>query len=106
MDDSRTRQELQALASVYLTGPAPSLQLVGADSDTAHSVEAEVVLLGHLPGFASTWVSQHAAMTAQRGSGNAVLVRFEDGRAHLEHYGETPASPAAAGTRGETGVIP
>ncbi|QNN22605.1 hypothetical protein HED60_10100 [Planctomycetales bacterium ZRK34] len=116
--DARTRQAIDALAELLLTGPQPD-QLnepvhidaqpptkphaeptpVGEASDTGPKLRiaddpappaiAEAVLLGHLPGFASPWVSQYAADLAQRHQG-AALLRLGETSVEIELFDVNP----------------
>ncbi len=65
-DADKTRQAIEALAELYLTGPdvelappsEPGEQFTAPHADQPPLVEG--VLVGHLPGFASAWISQYA----------------------------------------------
>lgn len=119
MHDARTRQAIDALAELLLTGPQEPVQLdaqpvaesdpdlgaglelapgelIGSSSprlriadDPAPPAVIEAVLLGHLPGFASPWVSQYAADLAQRHQG-AALLRIAESAVQIELFDVNP----------------
>jgi hypothetical protein len=71
-EDQQTRQAIEALAELYLTGPdsgvdapfppqGPTGDAAPSDpADTAPGPVVEAVFVGHLPGFAAPWLSQYA----------------------------------------------
>lgn len=71
-EDQQTRQAIEALAELYLTGPdsgvdspltpkQPAADAAPADpAVTARGPVVEAVFVGHLPGFAAPWLSQYA----------------------------------------------
>ncbi|MBI1369093.1 MAG: hypothetical protein GC162_10620 [Planctomycetes bacterium] len=84
MNDARTREAIDALAQLLCTGPedivptdgvGPELKLSGSDRP-APVVDA--ILVGHLPGYASPWVSQYVSHLAQQYEGAALLRISED----------------------------
>jgi hypothetical protein len=116
MHDARTRQAIDALAELLLTGPQPPVQIdaqpapepdleqascAPAESSTSGGPQlriaddpappavVEAVLLGHLPGFASPWVSQYAADLAQRHQG-AALLRLAESTVQVELFDVNP----------------
>jgi hypothetical protein len=108
MNDPRTRKALDALADMLLTGPvvepavsakrsAPApqnrLRLSGgssSDSDPSPAV-VEALMLAHLPGYATPWISQYAQHAAQR-SGPAALLRIEGEHVEIELFGKDAVS--------------
>lgn len=102
MSDSITRRALDELADIYLTGPAepvrvqtaaPSLRLSGEATAETRTPMIEAVLLGHLPGYASPWLSQYAHHAGAT-HGGAVLVRVHQ-QVELELFSESTEAPQA-----------
>ncbi len=109
MNDRHTRQALDAIADLLLTGPvehalppvdapaampgsnsAPNLRLSAPHFDEPEPVApptVEALLLGHLPGYANPWISQYAQHAAMRRS-PAALLRVEAASVELEIFGD------------------
>jgi len=111
MNDPRTRKAIDALAEMLLTGPEqplhidaqpdsapkkpnaerseasdlPSTPNLRIANDPAPPPIVEAVLLGHLPGYASPWVSQYAADLAQQ-HGGCILMRIAESAVELEWF--------------------
>lgn len=150
MSDRRTKQALEALASMYLTDdeesphqhdppqrrPRPTVEVEPAEATRLHlaregapdpanpapnplsqaatgpaqrstftepQARVEAILLGHLPGYASPWVSQYADYLAHRRGEGVGLIRLDQGTVDLDLYRAEPpagATEAAAGAAG------
>jgi len=122
MKDSHTQQAIEDLAELLLTGPdgewsgpqveadtgnykfrrpddtpRPSPALEIEPAPTAPVVEA--VLLGHLPGYASAWISQYAQHLADR-EGSSALIRTDGGALTVDLFdseGEPGPQPLGGG---------
>ncbi|MEX2672179.1 MAG: hypothetical protein WD294_08735 [Phycisphaeraceae bacterium] len=95
-----TRQALDELAALFLTPAPPSAtatpppaakpaaprpeQRSASPNATAtavpqpHSPAVEAVMLGHLPGFASPWITQYAHILTQREQGDVAIAHVDD----------------------------
>lgn len=126
MTDFQTRRALDELADLYLTGPepvrldapaarasaashagnghgsaavSPSLRLSRV-ADVAAAPLVHGLLLGHLPGYASPWVSQYAHHVGAS-QGGAVLIRLHGQVVEVELFSDVKL-PAQSGVLSET----
>jgi hypothetical protein len=118
MNDPKLRRALDEVADLYLTGPDPvridlprseprhpraadpSLAAAAppAASPASDDITIQAVLLGHLPGYASPWVSQHidSLATVDRA---AALLRLDPRQIEIDLFGDMTVTPQESDLR-------